>query len=148
MSDIRFVHFLVIRVRSQQLLATVLWAIVVCLGCGRGNVSVVPVSGVVTLDGTPVDAAYVTFMPANGRPSVGRTDGDGRYALGFTGKSKGALIGMHRVTVTTKQDAMPDLGIEGAPERIPDWYNTKSQLEIEVTRDRKPYDLRLTTVKE
>ena len=121
---------------------------IILSGCRRTDVNVVPVSGVVTLDGIPVDAAYVTFMPGNGRPSVGRTDGEGRYSLGFTAKRKGAVIGTHRVMVTTKQDAMPDLGIVGAPERIPDWYNTKSELEIEVTRDRKPYDLHLTTAKD
>lgn len=133
---------------QQALLATVVLASVWFCGCGRGSVSVVPVAGVVTIDGVPVEAARVTFLPANGRPSVGRTDGSGRYTLAFTGKRMGAVIGTHRVTVSTKQDAMPDLGIVGVPERIPDWYNTKSELEIEVTRDRKPYDLHLTSAKD
>lgn len=122
-----------------------LGGILMLAGCGRGNVNVVPVSGIVTLDGNPVAAAYVTFLPQNGRPSVGRTDLDGRYELAFTGKNKGALVGTHRVTVSTQQDAMPDLGIEGAAEQIPEWYNSKTQLILEVTREPKPYDLKLTS---
>ena len=117
-------------------------------GCGTRDVKLMPVAGVVTLDGNPVEGAYVTFRPQSGRPSVGRTEADGRYTLAFTGKVKGALVGLHRVTVTTKQDPDPDTGVEGAPERIPEWYNRRSELEIEVTRDRKPYDLHLTTTKD
>ena len=117
-------------------------------GCGTRDVKLMPVAGVVTLDGNPVEGAYVTFRPQSGRPSVGRTEADGRYTLAFTGKVKGALVGLHRVTVTTKQDPDPDTGVEGTPERIPDWYNRRSELEIEVTRDRKPYDLHLTSAKD
>ena len=70
----------------------------------RTDVKTVPVSGQVTLDGSPLANVAVTFapIPGTGRPttaspdSFGLTDNDGRFALKWT-HGNGAVLGKHRV---------------------------------------------------
>ena len=51
-------------------------------GClNGGNSDLGTVTGVVTVDGEPINYATVTFMPTQGRASVGLTDADGAYKL-------------------------------------------------------------------
>ena len=74
---------------------------VLLLGCGRGNYpDVAVVTGVVTLDGKPVEGALVTFSPVGGRTSSGRTGQDGSYALLYKKNVQGAILGEHRVSIT------------------------------------------------
>jgi len=116
------------------------------LGCGGG--AEVPelgtVSGTVTVDGNPLEGVVVTFQPvAGGRSSVGATDAEGRYSLSYTNEADGALIGMHKVMVTTpsESDAPDPSGIEKDP--IPAHYNTKTTLEKEVKAGDNTIDLEL-----
>lgn len=68
-------------------------------GCGKKS-SVSPVQGIVTLDGTPVPDASVTFMPAEGgRPAFGISDAQGKYTLTTFEQGDGALHGNHLVTI-------------------------------------------------
>jgi len=46
--------------------------------------------------------AAVSFYPDVGRASVGRTNDKGEYVLNYTRGKKGALIGNHKVTISTK----------------------------------------------
>ncbi len=72
-------------------------------GCGGGgptNPPTHPVSGTVTLGGTPVADATVTFSPSAGqRPANGKTDSAGRYTLSTFGKDDGAMEGDYGVRV-------------------------------------------------
>lgn len=70
-------------------------ACVFLAGCSGSNV--VPVSGTVTYKGQPVPNAYVHFIPANGRPSMGETDANGKFTLTYDPETKGAERGKHRV---------------------------------------------------
>lgn len=71
------------------------------VGCGSG-VTLLPVSGTVTLDDKPVAGAAVLFQPAAGGPaSSAVTDAEGRYTL-ETASRQGAVPGEHKVTVTKK----------------------------------------------
>lgn len=74
-------------------------------GCG-GNPAVYPplaeVSGVVTLDGKPIEAALVTFKPEEGRNAGGETDAEGRYTLTYVGTTRGASLGSHRVSMVKR----------------------------------------------
>jgi hypothetical protein len=86
-------------------------ALVVLAGCGGGR-KVVPVSGVVTLNGQPYKNAIVTFQPVGnesdpnpGRGSAGITDENGRFTLTYDGEKPGALIGKHRIRIVTKHVA-------------------------------------------
>jgi hypothetical protein len=67
------------------------------VGCGSGLSSA---EGVVTLDGSPVEGATVTFVPASGEgmSASGQTDSNGKFRLSTSGKP-GAKAGDYKVTV-------------------------------------------------
>lgn len=75
----------------------------VTLGCSGGGVSgppIVPVDGIVTLDGSPVEGATVVFTPKKeGTMSMAMTDAAGKFALRTGAGRKGAAVGEHDVTV-------------------------------------------------
>lgn len=66
------------------------------------NPTVVKVTGTVTRHGKAVPNLWLTFEPEQGKPSWGKTDEEGRYALKFFDEGEGALVGSHRVYVTFK----------------------------------------------
>ena len=72
------------------------------IGCGDSGPELAQVSGVVTLDGKPLDRAAITFHPEKGRGSFATTDDQGRYTMGFAKGKLGATIGKHKVTITSE----------------------------------------------
>jgi hypothetical protein len=75
-------------------------AILLSAGCSDGGTATTPVSGKVTLKGSPVAGAQVTFM-AEGAPraAIGTTDSQGRYQLTTFKPNDGAVVGKHTVTI-------------------------------------------------
>jgi hypothetical protein len=59
----------------------------------------VPVDGTLTRGGKPLASFAVTFLPTEGRHSVGFTDANGHFVLAYTMNQKGALRGKHKVFV-------------------------------------------------
>ena len=117
----------------QMRVSALMLAVASCLGCGPQGPEIARVEGTVTLDGIPLPNAAVVFIPENGRPAGATTDQSGRYALTFTRGRKGALLGRHRVRITTARDPSetPDgQPIPGVPESIPVNYNSQSKLEF------------------
>ncbi len=58
-------------------------------------------SGVVTLDGSPVDKAQVIFIDNNAsNPASATTDSQGRFSLSYNGEKKGAVPGSYKVQVS------------------------------------------------
>ncbi len=103
------------------------------------------VSGVVTMDGTPLPAATVTFQPIlegtnKGNvqigASVGRTDAKGHYELYYVEGVRGAVVGKHFIQVR----AQSDVGLEV----VPDKFNANSTLSTEVKAGSITYDIPLT----
>jgi hypothetical protein len=99
------------------------WRIVLVLatallasGCDS-EAKVVPVYGVVSLDGEPVNGVAVTFYPAaGGISSVAVSDISGRFSLRTQDDRIGAVVGMHKVAVTHPQDqATTPADARGAP---------------------------------
>lgn len=88
-------------------------------GCGSGLPGTVPVSGTVTLDGTPVEGAAVLFQPDTPGPAARAvTDASGNFALStFTGPD-GALPGMYKVSVT-KMESVPGVVVPPAAPAAP-----------------------------
>jgi hypothetical protein len=107
---------------------------VVLAGCGGGGGPPLgTVSGIVSLDGSPLKDATVTFAPASGRPSQGVTDGAGRYTLDYTLGRPGAVIGLHSVRISTEGYVQgADGSVEQRKERVPATYNAQSTLTAEV----------------
>ncbi|MCH9655664.1 MAG: carboxypeptidase-like regulatory domain-containing protein [Planctomycetes bacterium] len=105
------------------------------VGCGGSGASDQPdlgtVSGVVKMDGQPLANVTVSFSPAQGRPSNGKTDTEGNYNLGYIGDTKGAVIGAHTVSISTPQEAPTPPGTT-YKDPIPAKYNVKTTLKEEV----------------
>jgi hypothetical protein len=102
-------------------------------GCYSAESDVVAVSGQVTLGGEPLAGAVVTMQPVNasqrGRAtgSVGRTDADGRYSLTLIDPQlPGAVVGEHRVTITTADSSIDDAKLPTG-ERVPRRWRNGSQ---------------------
>ncbi len=125
---------------SSRLLASALLFAGLAQGCGGAReVGLVTVEGVVTLNGLPLPDANVVFRPAKGRPSIGRTDGEGRYQLAFIEGRQGALPGQHKVSISTfvepNSDSSDPLLQKGRPEQVPANYNTRTTLVADLSSD-------------
>lgn len=94
----------------RSLSALTLMVAIAALGCDSRRAGFVPVSGKVTIDGTPVTTGRIEFFPESGRPSSGVIDSEGRYELKTYDPGDGAKPGSYVVTITAKQDS------EEAPE--------------------------------
>ena len=74
-----------------------------CLGCGDGRETRVPVSGMVTVDGEPLKYGSITFMPvktpgAASRPGGGSLE-DGRFSVSSYTANDGLLKGKYEAMV-------------------------------------------------
>ena len=104
---------------------------VLLLGCGDGRPSRVPVSGMVTIDGEPLTAGYLRFVPPDDRPSSGTIGSDGRFTLGCFADDDGAVLAKHKVAVISNQTIDEVTMRWLAPQRYAN-YET-SGIEIEIT---------------
>lgn len=116
-------------------------------GCGRRGPELMPVRGVVRLDGKPLAAVNVAFVPAPGTPGSGghaTTKADGRFDIvatigGVTRPGFGAQRGRHLVAVAEPEvdvvDGVPVFRSPSRPLQVPSRYGIAetSGLEVEVT---------------
>lgn len=125
--------------RNFPPLAAALWLVACLAGCVQHLEGVVPVAGVVLLDGQPLADAVVTLQPLREGStvadlvggSVGKTDGEGRFSLRLIKPDvEGAATGRHVVTVTTAY-AKPTDAIPPQGERVPaPWRNGSHTVDI------------------
>ncbi|QDT69332.1 hypothetical protein MalM25_22680 [Planctomycetes bacterium MalM25] len=123
----------------------VLVPLALLVGCG-GEFQMAPVSGVVTLDGEPLANASLYFQPQRtgadpvvGPPSIGVTDEQGRYNLRAQSSDTGAVVGEHRVSISTFESRMVDPQNSDrveivSEERVPPRYRSPSELTYSVSR--------------
>ena len=117
------------RARRLSCGAMVVLLAAILAGCGGGS-QVAPVTGRVTLDGRPLEHADVMFQPdGSQRPSIGRTDADGRYTLAYKRGQPGAIVGEHSVRIYVSPELV------AKPPRIPARYDSQSELRVEVQAD-------------
>jgi hypothetical protein len=105
------------------------------IGCGESGPEIATVSGHVTLDEKPLPRAQVLFVPAQGRPSIAKTDANGDYVLGYVEDRMGAIPGKCRVEITTYTPAERNAEGEMMPaakELVPVQYNRDTTLELDV----------------
>lgn len=118
-------------------------------GCGRGGPALGGVEGTVTLDGTPVEGATVTFSPVEGgRSATAITDSAGHYRLEFTADQMGAIVGKHKVSISTFEEGeLDDRGqrVGAVAEKIPAKYNRESTLVAEVKSGSQTIDFPLVS---
>ena len=125
-----------------------LFAVVGCSD-GKPDVPFGAVTGRVTWKGEPLVDALVTFEPAKGRPSYGRTDASGVYRLEYRGKPWGAVVGEHVVRITTSQLLNPEEEQQGADpevssEILPRQFNRATTLNATVTEGANTINFDLT----
>ena len=133
-------------------------------GCNKGGQELGQVKGKVTLDGNPLPNAIITFTPESGSGvSTATSDGNGEYELLFI-NDKGALIGMHKVSVNLMPEAPKPVAEirsddpnydkivndtsgytkKSEPKfKIPERYNTNTTLKREVKSGSNTIDLEL-----
>lgn len=131
-----------------------------CVGCeskpraNYASLNLVNATGTITLDGQALAGAVVSFDdPADGTFSYGLTDASGRYRLQIDSDMRGVKPGgkVVRVSTTrkilglnTKEDgADPGTPAEPNAERVPERFNKKSKLLVEVTPGKTTYDFDL-----
>ncbi len=109
-------------------------------GCNKSNQNLAPVSGRVSLDGKPQPSTKVFFQPDGEKsPSMGRTDNDGRYVLGYKRGVEGGMVGWNTVRIETAT------AVTRGPQLIPARYNDQSELRREVKPGKNTFDFELTT---
>ena len=113
-------------------------ALVMSLGCGPSKPDVVPVSGVVTLDGQPLTTGSIQFIPKDNRPAYAQIGSDGKFTL-ETDDEKGAVVGSHQVVVTAQEIVgTPETGEQVkyiAPERYGSLETTDLTVDVQGPRD-------------
>ncbi|HEY4258858.1 MAG TPA: hypothetical protein VGM98_01805 [Schlesneria sp.] len=123
-----------IKLNQSHSLVLGLLTTAVLAGCGSSGVPLSAVEGVVLLDGQPLPNAIVEFQPEDrtgkARPSIGETGPDGKYRLRYSKNQRGAVVGKHKVLITTFSPS----GDGRFKERVPSAYNTSSTLVREVER--------------
>ena len=112
-------------------------------GCGTSEFELAPVSGRVQLDGVPLAGARVVFEPHRtgeqalraGPGSWGLTDDDGKYTLETLDGDAGAVVGPHRVTISSFQgetDRTTQSVRVIQQERVPERYQVPGMLNWDV----------------
>lgn len=120
-------------------LAGALLVLATVAGCGDGR-TIVPVSGRVTLEGTPVGQGKITFMPTGSnedsplRPASSALDREGRYQLSTFGSNDGAMPGEYNVVIISLSGG-PTISNPTAPEvwAIPEHYGRVGQSGLSAT---------------
>jgi hypothetical protein len=104
------------------------------------------VDGKITLDGQPVDAGTITFIPLatkQDKPAWTQIV-TGEYSLDA---SRGPSLGLNRVEIRwprkTGRKAPYDPNVDELREAVPDRYNCDSKLEVEVKPGKNPFDFTL-----
>jgi hypothetical protein len=131
--------------------------VVGCNGPETARVPLVRVSGVVTLDGDPLENAIVVFESEDGSYSYAQTDSLGHYDLKFDSQYAGVTLGQKAVRISMNRRIRGlNSNDEGGPgdtaggsfekqpkERIPEKYNLRSILSADVTASSKTFDFDL-----
>lgn len=89
--------------RSTELFGLLSCAALLLSTCGCGNSGEATVSGLVTLDGSIVPGAKISFVPAEGgTQAYALSDGSGNYEV-YTGQLPGLKPGEYKVTLVARQ---------------------------------------------
>jgi hypothetical protein len=118
------------RLFSQLLVGSAL--AVFALGCGGVTSKTVPVEGIVTYEGVPVDGATVVFhsksTASDAHDATGRTGSDGIFHLTTFNQGDGALPGEYDVSISKKPALIEDEGGGGGGMSVADRARMGAQM--------------------
>ncbi len=75
-------------------------------GCHSGP-KIVPVSGIVLIDGKPLTYGFVQVVPEGYRAATGKIGADGRFTLTTTASNDGCIVGVHSLAVIANESLGP-----------------------------------------
>lgn len=108
-------------------------------GCGGERIKLVPVEGVVKINGKPAANLSLQFMPdtlkgGKGPTSFGTSDESGKFTLKTNDGRDGAAVGPHRVVLADLTEERPPQGREAKnPPRLNASFTLPSSgLQVEV----------------
>jgi hypothetical protein len=123
------------------------------VGCDRSGVGrVVPVKGIVTIDGKPLTTGSLVFKPDAGKGNqstfepAGQIGADGSYEL-FTGPKEGAPLGWYNIGVVAQElnAADPYAAPKSLiPAKYADAVSSGVAIEVVENPAAGAYDIRLT----
>ena len=102
-------HLLILKLVKRASSLVLLGAVLAGCGGGTHGPKLVPVSGTVTLNGSPLSGAFVTLHPVGttrGTGATGRTDAAGKFQLKSPPQGNGAVPGEYKVVISKL--VMPD----------------------------------------
>jgi hypothetical protein len=120
------------RLLPVALAAFVVW------GCSKGP-DLVPVSGQVLIDGQPLTAGHIQFIPENERPASGEIGADGRFTLTTYDDGDGCARGTHQIVVMASKQLSPTRTQHLAPPK----YGAIGRSGLTATIDESTEDLKV-----
>lgn len=142
------------------ILSAAIAGIVAMTGCAEDPFALVPVSGVVKMDGEPLEGAIISFQPIakegsdnSGPGSSGVCDAEGRFTLATqtAEREPGAVVAVHKIRLSMSNagsgpppDISSDEDAEPVFEGLPQKYNVRSKLKFTVPEggtDQANFDL-------
>ena len=112
-------------------------------GCQGDAPKVVPVKGVINLDGQPLAGGFIATVPASGRGAKATVQADGTFELGTYASNDGAVPGTHKVAVVAREpsaDSSPEapLGKLLVPVKYTDPVTSQLTIEVKASGDNHP----------
>jgi hypothetical protein len=105
-------------------------AVLAVLGCGDDRPTRVPIAGRVLIDNKPLTFGDVKFVPDGARPSSGKIDKDGHFTLTCYDGEDGAVLGLHRVQVSTNEVVDREKVIWHAPIKYANYRTSEMTYEV------------------
>jgi hypothetical protein len=118
--------------RSPAILAIALAS----LGCSS-QPKIVPVSGIVLIDGQPLKHGQILVAPAGYRPAMATLGPDGRFTLGTNADADGVALGTHPVAVVAYEIVKPGVQKWHAPKK----YNSTETSGLTMTVEKATNDI-------
>ncbi|NCY03266.1 MAG: hypothetical protein EBX36_10250 [Planctomycetia bacterium] len=132
----------------SRVLLVLLWLAVVVgaglgTGCGRKGPVLIPVSGLVTLDGKPLPATVVEFEQERGlNMATGITGDDGRFVLTTYKIGSGATPGMHRVQLSCRESDSPGKTVWHTPKHYASFETSGLTAEVSPSQHTFTFELK------
>ena len=104
-------------------------ATALAIGCGTNGTDLVPVHGLVSLDGLPLPRGTISFIPDSGSSATSPINSDGTFQLRTQGKFDGAAPGRYRVAIVALDGPLVEDG--AAKSLIPKHYGDPASSTLE-----------------